>query len=572
MSYQALYRVWRPRKFSDLVGQSHITQTLKNALKSEKYSHAYLFSGPRGTGKTSAAKIFAQTINCEKMPTDEPCNECDACRGILDGSISDVIEMDAASNTGVDDIRDIRETVKYAPSAVPYKVYIIDEVHMISTSAFNALLKTLEEPPKHVVFILATTEPHKIPLTVISRCQRFDFKSINNKVIANRLSDIMTHEDLEITSDALEAVALHAEGGMRDALSILDQAISYTDGKIEIDDILAVTGGVSQEILTEVTEAMFDQDTKETLRLFDELVRNGKDPGRFVFDYIYFLRDMLFYKTNKDLAAYMERAIVTEVFEQLANRIDTDWIQNAMMEFTSCEQQIKWTNSPKVFVEVALIAIASQQRTEAAPDIQGLEQAPITNTADDEQVQQLMSRIDALEQSLSKLSNAQAGQGTAGSSPAPKRQPQRSKGKAYKIPYDRIRTVLDNAKKQALQNAHNNWTRFLEELKSANAQAHATIQNSTPAAGSEDTLVVSFKYEIHCKLFLEHQEMAASVLEGVLGERVTIIPIPEADWLILRNEYVQGRNESEQTEESSSDPVVDEAKKLFGEDGVEVHE
>src|SRR5699024_2132745 len=191
MTYQALYRVWRPRTFADLVGQTHITRTLQNALEQKKFSHAYLFSGPRGTGKTSAAKIFAQTINCEHAPTREPCNECAACVGILDGSISDVIEIDAASNTSVDDVRDIRDTVKYDASAVPYKVYIIDEVHMISTSALNALLKTLEEPPAHVVFILATTEPHKIPLTIISRCQRFDFRPISSETIMDRMQTIV---------------------------------------------------------------------------------------------------------------------------------------------------------------------------------------------------------------------------------------------------------------------------------------------------------------------------------------------------------------------------------------------
>src|SRR5690625_540410 len=227
MSYQALYRVWRPRTFKDVVGQTHITQTLQNAISGEKFSHAYLFSGPRGTGKTSAAKIFAQTINCEKMPTKEPCNECASCHGILNGSISDVIEMDAASHTSVDDIRNIRDKIKYASSSVPYKVYIIDEVHMISASAFNALLKTLEEPPPHVVFILATTEAHKIPLTIISRCQRFDFKPLSNKVIISRIKEIMEHEEIEISKEAIEAVALAAEGGMRDALSILDQTISY---------------------------------------------------------------------------------------------------------------------------------------------------------------------------------------------------------------------------------------------------------------------------------------------------------------------------------------------------------
>src|SRR5690625_5034934 len=204
MSYQALYRVWRPRNFADLVGQLHITRTLQNAISEEKFSHAYLFSGPRGTGKTSAAKIFAQTVNCEQAPTREPCQACEACQGILDGTIADVIEIDAASNTSVDDIREIRDKVKYATSSVAYKVYIIDEVHMISTNAFNALLKTLEEPPAHVVFILATTEPHKIPLTVISRCQRFDFKPISNQTIVERMKVIMEHEDVAISSGALE--------------------------------------------------------------------------------------------------------------------------------------------------------------------------------------------------------------------------------------------------------------------------------------------------------------------------------------------------------------------------------
>src|SRR5699024_9485549 len=340
MSYQALYRVWRPRTFRDLVGQSHITQTLQNAISENKFSHAYLFSGPRGTGKTSAAKIFAQTINCEQMPTKEPCNECDACLGILDGSISDVIEIDAASNTSVDDIRDIRDKVKYAPSTVPYKVYIIDEVHMISVNAFNALLKTLEETPAHVVFILATTEPHKIPLTIISRCQRFDFKSINNKVIASRMEEIMSEEQIDITTEALDAIALAAEGGMRDALSILDQAISYSDAKIEMDDVLAVTGRVSQDVLTKITSAIFEQDTEATLPLFDEIIMNGKDPGRFVFDMIYFLRDILFYKTTPNLAEYLERAIVTEAFSSLTERLDVGWIQDAIVALTECEQQI----------------------------------------------------------------------------------------------------------------------------------------------------------------------------------------------------------------------------------------
>src|SRR5699024_2547531 len=245
-------------------------------------------------------------------------------------------------------------------SSVPYKVYIIDEVHMISVNAFNALLKTLEEPPPHVVFILATTEAHKIPLTIISRCQRFDFKSISNRVIIERLKEIMDFEDITVSEEALEAVALAAEGGMRDALSILDQAIAYSEGEIEIEDVLTVTGGVSQHILTDIAEAMFKQDTKETLQLFDTLIQNGKDPGRFVFDFIYFLRDMLFYQTTKELKDYLERAIVTADFKQLTEAVDGRWIQDAITQLTQCEQQIKWTTSPKVFVEITLLTITNR--------------------------------------------------------------------------------------------------------------------------------------------------------------------------------------------------------------------
>ena len=232
VSYQALYRVWRPQNFIDVVGQEHVTKTLQNALLQDKISHAYLFSGPRGTGKTSAAKILAKAVNCERAPVAEPCNECSACLGITDGSISDVIEIDAASNNGVEEIRDIRDKVKYAPSSVKYKVYIIDEVHMLSIGAFNALLKTLEEPPKHVIFILATTEPHKIPLTIISRCQRFDFKRITAKAIVNRMKLIASETGVECDEEALQIIARAAEGGMRDALSLLDQAISFSNEKV----------------------------------------------------------------------------------------------------------------------------------------------------------------------------------------------------------------------------------------------------------------------------------------------------------------------------------------------------
>lgn len=565
MSYQALYRVWRPRIFKDLVGQSHITQTLQNAISENKFSHAYLFSGPRGTGKTSAAKIFAQTINCETMPTKEPCNECDACLGILDGSISDVIEIDAASNTSVDDIRDIRDKVKYAPSTVPYKVYIIDEVHMISVNAFNALLKTLEEPPPHVVFILATTEPHKIPLTIISRCQRFDFKSINNKVIARRMQEIMNEEKVDVAQEALDAIALVAEGGMRDALSILDQAISYSDGVIDMEDVLAVTGSVSQEVLTEITRAMFNQDTETTLSLFDDMIMNGKDPGRFVFDMIYFLRDVLFYKTTENLAEYLERAVVTEAFTGLTEKIDVDWIQNAIIALTECEQQIKWTNSPRIFVEITILTITNRHGEVSASNVASTEQVPAS-----EDVQQLMTKVAQLEKVVKDLQASPTASKQA--APQRRREAPASKRNTYPIPHDNIRSVLDEAEKASLQRAQGQWAEFLNQLKATNAPAHATIQNSKPAAASNQAVVVAFKYEIHCSLFLDHKETVESILANTLGNHLSIIPVPEDAWLKIRSDYLSNQEKEEPDEVKEEEPVVTEAQKMFGEDFVEIQE
>lgn len=341
MSYQALYRVWRPKNFEDVVGQTHITRTLQNAIEQDKFSHAYLFSGPRGTGKTSAAKIFAKAVNCERSPAKEPCNECSACLGIQDGSISDVIEIDAASNNGVEQIREIRDKVKYAPSAVTYKVYIIDEVHMLSMGAFNALLKTLEEPPQHVIFILATTEPHKIPLTIISRCQRFDFKRISQKAMVERMQGITASEQISIAEEALEIVALTAEGGMRDALSLLDQAVSYSEEEVTIEDVLAVTGAVSQGRLAEVVQALHDHEVKDALEAVDDLIQQGKDPGRFVFDLIYYLRDILLFQSAPDLAHNLERALPDDTFRKLSGELSAYWIQKAIRELNQCQQEMK---------------------------------------------------------------------------------------------------------------------------------------------------------------------------------------------------------------------------------------
>jgi DNA polymerase-3 subunit gamma/tau len=562
MSYQALYRVWRPRRFDDVVGQTHITQTLKNAIREEKFSHAYLFTGPRGTGKTSAAKIFAKTINCEKSPVEEPCNECDACLGIQDGSISDIIEIDAASNTSVDDIREIRDKVKYAPSVVPYKVYIIDEVHMISVNAFNALLKTLEEPPKHVVFILATTEPHKIPLTIISRCQRFDFKPIGNEAIVDRMKTIIEADQQAVSEDALDAIARTAEGGMRDALSILDQAISYSGDEVRLEDVLAVTGGVSQGILTEITKAMFDNDVEQAIGLLDEIIQEGKDPGRFVYDLIYFMRDLLLFKSNPQLESMLERARVDDAFHALAEEVDVDWIQDAITRLNTCQQEIKWSNSPKVYIEIAIIAIADSAQA-------GDNQASVSN----EEVIQLTQKLQKLEKELTRLKeNPQAA-----NQPSAPREQRRSQTRAprnsFKIPTEKIYAVLREAEKQELKNVQGNWATFLEKLKATNAPAHATIQDSKPVAASPNSLVVAFKYEIHCSLFMDNREIVESVLHTVLGKPFTITPIPDANWLEVRQNFIDTQdNKPVEKQEEKKDPLIEEARKLVGDDLLEIQD
>ncbi|MDY7045075.1 MAG: DNA polymerase III subunit gamma/tau [Bacillota bacterium] len=562
MSYQALYRVWRPTNFADVVGQTHITRTLQNAIVQEKFSHAYLFSGPRGTGKTSAAKIFAKTINCERSPVKEPCNECAACRGIQDGSISDVIEIDAASNTSVDDVREIRDKVKYASSVVPYKVYIIDEVHMISVNAFNALLKTLEEPPKHVVFILATTEPHKIPLTILSRCQRFDFKPISNQAIVERMQTIIEAEGISVSKEALDTVALAAEGGMRDALSILDQAISYSEDTVELEDVLAVTGGVSQQTLMKIVQSMYEKDVQQALMQLDELLQGGKDPARFVYDMIYFLRDLLLYKGAPTLEGMLERARADESFKHLANHVSNAWVQEAMTQLNQCQQEIKWTNSPKVYIEIAILSITNAN----------VEQGRSEQVVESDAIAGLTAKIGQLEKELSLLKENPV----VSAQPAPQREsrraPSRSSKNSYKIPYERIREVLKQAEKPALKEVHSQWATFLANLKKANAPAHATIQDSKPAAASDQALVVAFKYEIHCSLFLDNRETVESILSNVLGKSLTIIPIPEKDWTDLRTEYLSSQEKSEPKAEQTADPLVEEARKLFGDDVLEIHD
>lgn len=357
MAYQALYRSYRPQDFKSVAGQRHVVTTLQNAIKLNKVAHAYLFSGPRGTGKTSMAKIMSKALNCVHGPTTEPCNECEICKGITKGTISDIVEIDAASNNGVDEIRDLRDKVKYLPSECRYKVYIIDEVHMLSQGAFNALLKTLEEPPSHVIFILATTEPHKIPATILSRCQRFDFQSLDKADIVERLQYVLNAENIKATPEAVDLIAESSEGGMRDALSLLDQSISYsTDDVISEDDVLAVSGNISSQIILHMLKEALESNSAEVLKSLGEIISDGKEIPRIINDVIIFLRDALLAKIGSSNS--LKSAYKTEEYQVFLAKISNEIIYKWLDILNDTLNNIKFTTQKRAYLELGLLKMA----------------------------------------------------------------------------------------------------------------------------------------------------------------------------------------------------------------------
>ncbi|WP_408008851.1 DNA polymerase III subunit gamma/tau [Pseudalkalibacillus sp. A8] len=576
MAYQALYRLYRPQRFKDMVGQEHITKTLQNALLQQKLSHAYLFSGPRGTGKTSAAKIIAKAVNCEKAPVAEPCNECDACIGITKGSVSDVIEIDAASNNGVDEIRDIRDKVKYAPSAVQYKVYIIDEVHMLTIGAFNALLKTLEEPPAHVIFILATTEPHKIPLTIISRCQRFDFRRITSHSIVSRMKTVIDSQGVQVDDEALHLVARAAEGGMRDALSILDQAVSYSEDRVTSDDVLAVTGSVSQSLLSEMTAAFQGNNVIDALKHIDHLMENGKDPIRFINDLIFYYRDMLLYQTAPNLEEVLDRAQVDQEFAAFAQKIPGDWIYQVIDVLNKAQQEMKWTNHPRIHLELAIVKLCQEENQSSSQGVST-------------DVQPLVDRIEQLEKELRLLKEQGAPSSHSGNMAepeAPKRTFQ-SRTPKSKASTGRIREMLKDASKKDLQLFRGKWGDIMESIKARMVNAHAWMINATPVACSKDSFLLAFQHELHSQMAVKDniRECVESVVFETMDRQMTMMTILEEDWESVKKSYIQEQRKSEpaepgesdhqaneETPQKNEDPIVDEAIKLVGSEFVEIED
>lgn len=361
MSYTALYRKWRPTSFEEVRGQDHIVKTLKNQINSGRIGHAYLFCGTRGTGKTSIAKIFARAVNCEHPVDGSPCGECSMCRQIAEGASLNVVEIDAASNNGVENIRDIREQVQYPPTDGRYRVYIIDEVHMLSIGAFNALLKTLEEPPSYVIFILATTEVHKIPITILSRCQRYDFKRISIDTIAGRLAELTQAEQIDVDDRALRYVARAADGSMRDALSLLDQCVAFHFGeKLTYDNVLEVLGAVDNRVFSKLFQAVLASDTKACIREIEEMIIQGRDLSQLVNDFVWYMRNLLIAKTIDEPGDMLDMSEENlAVLKEEAAGVDTETLMRYIRIFSELSGQLRYASQKRILVEIAFIKLTT---------------------------------------------------------------------------------------------------------------------------------------------------------------------------------------------------------------------
>ncbi len=369
MAYTALYREWRPKNFNDVVGQEHITVTLRNQIKNERTAHAYLFCGTRGTGKTSTAKIMAKALNCLNLHEGEPCNECEMCTKINKGLAIDITELDAASNNGVDKIRDIIDDVQYPPQEARFKVYIMDEVHMLSQGAVNAFLKTLEEPPKNVVFILATTDPQKLPITILSRCQRFDFKRISTENISERLRKIVTEQGVFADDNSLKLIARVSDGAMRDALSILDQAISMGGGKVEYNNVIGMLGLVTNENLFKLTDAIIERNTEKSLNVIDEMVMTGKDMHLFIKDIITHYRNLLMVKVSNAPETVIDASLEhIELLKNQSKGIRTEEIMRSIRLLQECEEQSRVSKQSRLYLELTTIKLCKIEY-DSSPEI-----------------------------------------------------------------------------------------------------------------------------------------------------------------------------------------------------------
>ena len=534
--YQALYRKYRSQTFSQLVGQDVVAKTLKQAVEQEKISHAYLFSGPRGTGKTSVAKIFAKAMNCPNQVDGEPCNNCYICQAVTDGSLEDVIEMDAASNNGVDEIREIRDKSTYAPSLARYKVYIIDEVHMLSTGAFNALLKTLEEPTQNVVFILATTELHKIPATILSRVQRFEFKSIKTKDIKEHIHYILDKENISSEPEAVEIIARRAEGGMRDALSILDQALSLTQGNCLTTAISEeITGTISLRALDNYVVALSQQDISKALECLNFLFENGKSMTRFVTDLLQYLRDLLIVQTGGENTHH------SAIFEENLS-ISQDSLFEMIALATKSLADMKASLQPKIYAEMMTIRLGE------------IKSEPVLPIAVEGEIAALKQEVACLKQELANI-----GAGSQQISPVPSR-PTATKS-VYRVDRNKVQAILQEAvdnpdlARQNLIRLQNAWKEIIESLAGPDK---ALLVGSQPVAANENHAILAFESNFNAGQTMKRDNlntMFGNILSQAAGFSPEILAISMDEWKEVRAAF-SAKSKSSHPEKESENSLI----------------
>ena len=516
--YQALYRKYRSQNFSQLVGQEIVARTLKQAVEQDKISHAYLFSGPRGTGKTSVAKIFAKAMNCPNQVGGEPCNNCYICQAVTDGSLEDVIEMDAASNNGVDEIRDIRDKSTYAPSIAQYKVYIIDEVHMLSTGAFNALLKTLEEPTPNVVFILATTELHKIPATILSRVQRFEFKSIKTQDIRDHIFQILEKEGIDYETEAVEIIARRAEGGMRDALSILDQALSLTnEDRLTTAISEEITGTISLSALDDYVAAIAQKDVTRALENLQVIFDNGKSMTRFVTDLLQYLRDILIVQTGGENTHH------SQTFKDNLS-LSQDLLFEMITIATRSLADMKASLQPKIYAEMMTISLAD---LEVKPALSG----------------QVADELASLREEVARLKQALSNSGSSSKPTASSVIRQSGSNSVYRVDRNKVHSILQEAvespdlARQNLIRLQNAWGEVIESLSGPDK---ALLAGSQPVAANERHAILAFESNFNAGQTMKRDNlnlMFGNILSQAAGFSPEILAISQEEWKEVRADF-----------------------------------
>lgn len=567
MAYQALYRVWRPQTFGDVIGQDAITTTLRNAVATKQVSHAYLFTGPRGTGKTSCSKILAKAVNCLQPQKGEPCNQCEICQAINANSLNDVIEIDAASNNGVEQIRDIRDKVKYAPTRAAYKVYIIDEVHMLSTGAFNALLKTLEEPPAQVIFILATTEPQKIPATIISRTQRFDFRRITASTILERLEFILKAKQVSYDEQGLKLIAQAAEGGMRDALSILDQALSLDNKRLTLDNAIQVTGTVDKKQLEAYFLAIIAANAAQALEDLHQLLASGRSPHRFIEAIIETCRDLLLIKTDDKLLDDFSRSLISPQIVAVHDQISQQQLYQMINAASQTQQDLHNVSRTDIYLEVLTVKLCEiMQSTNPEKSTSSLSKT----------LHDLQSEVEQLKQNIADLQKkiAKAPQATVSPKTAPVKSFKSATTHTH-VDQQKINQILAHATRKALNQVREVWPDLMSML---NVTQKAVMKVSKPVAASSAGVVVAFDYAMWFERVMSNQELLEILknnLDKLLNNDADVVIVAAENWPQIRQTFLQNHEITNSSavnvkKTKSTNVAVDKAQKLFGTELVEL--